>query len=87
LLTKSRASLRGDGANAQNAVLDAGLTQLTPSCHACQIFTFYKAQGKKTGASLVEEDKVELAKSLMARCALRCMHVSSISLAWSAACH
>ena len=32
-----------------------------------QIFTFYKAQGKKTGASLVEEDKVELAKSLMAR--------------------
>jgi len=30
-----------------------------------QIFTFYKAQGKKTGASLVEEDKVELAKQLM----------------------
>ena len=31
-----------------------------------QIFTFYKAQGKKTGASLVEEDKVELAKELNA---------------------
>jgi len=30
------------------------------------IFTFYKAQGKKVGSSLVEEDKVELAKSLMA---------------------
>ena len=30
------------------------------------IFTFYKAQGKKVGASLVEEDKVELAKTLMA---------------------
>jgi len=33
------------------------------------IFTFYKAQGKKTGSSLVEEDKVELAKSLMAAAA------------------
>lgn len=30
------------------------------------IFTFYKAQGKSTGSSLVEEDKVELAKSLIA---------------------
>ena len=30
------------------------------------IFTFYKAQGKKVGASLVEEDKVDLAKTLMA---------------------
>jgi phosphoglycerate kinase len=29
------------------------------------IFTFYKAQGKAVGASLVEDDKVELAKSLM----------------------
>jgi hypothetical protein len=47
-------------------VLDGCLTLLTPSFS--QIFTFYKAQGKKTGASLVEEDKVELAKSLMARC-------------------
>jgi len=30
------------------------------------IFTFYRAQGKSTGSSLVEEDKVELAKTLMA---------------------
>jgi phosphoglycerate kinase len=29
------------------------------------IFTFYKAQGLSVGSSLVEEDKVELAKSLM----------------------
>lgn len=31
------------------------------------IFTFYKAQGLAVGGSLVEEDKVELAKSLMAQ--------------------
>jgi len=30
------------------------------------IFTFYKALGKSVGASLVEDDKVELAKTLMA---------------------
>jgi len=30
------------------------------------IFTFYKAQGLSTGASLVEEDKIDLAKELMA---------------------
>ena len=30
------------------------------------IFTFYKAQGKGVGSSLVEEDKIELAKELMA---------------------
>ena len=29
------------------------------------IFTFYKAQGLKVGSSLVEEDKLELANSLM----------------------
>lgn len=29
------------------------------------IFTFYKAQGKAVGASLVEDDKIELAKSLL----------------------
>ena len=29
------------------------------------IFTFYKAQGKAVGKSLVEEDKLELATSLM----------------------
>ena len=28
------------------------------------MFTFLKAQGKNTGSSLLEEDKVELAKSL-----------------------
>ena len=30
------------------------------------IFTFYKALGKSVGASLVEDDKVELAKTSMA---------------------
>merc|ERR1711966_358434 len=30
------------------------------------IFTFYKALGKDVGASLVEDDKIELAKELMA---------------------
>ena len=29
-------------------------------------YTFLKAQGKPTGKSLVEEDKVELAKTLLA---------------------
>lgn len=29
------------------------------------IFTFYKAQGHKVGSSLVEEDKLELATSLL----------------------
>lgn len=33
------------------------------------IFTFYKAQGKSTGSSLVEEDKIELAESLIAKAA------------------
>jgi len=31
------------------------------------IFTFYRAQGLSTGSSLVEEDKVDLAKELMAK--------------------
>ncbi|MEB3161676.1 MAG: phosphoglycerate kinase [Prochlorothrix sp.] len=31
------------------------------------IFTFYKAQGKAVGSSLVEEDKLELAKELQAK--------------------
>lgn len=31
------------------------------------IFTFYKAQGLSVGSSLVEEDKLELATSLMAK--------------------
>ncbi|GAB4822809.1 hypothetical protein N2152v2_009855 [Parachlorella kessleri] len=31
------------------------------------IFTFYKAQGKAVGSSLVEEDKLDLAKDLMAK--------------------
>lgn len=29
------------------------------------IFTFYRAEGYSTGASLVEEDKIELAKQLI----------------------
>jgi phosphoglycerate kinase len=31
------------------------------------IFTFYKAQGKSVGSSLVEDDKIDLAKELMAK--------------------
>lgn len=31
------------------------------------IFTFYKALGKSVGGSLVEDDKIELAKELMAK--------------------
>ena len=31
------------------------------------IFTFYKALGKSVGASLVEDDKIDLAKELMAK--------------------
>jgi phosphoglycerate kinase len=30
-------------------------------------FTFYKAQGKEIGGSLVEEDRVEMAKALLAK--------------------
>jgi len=43
----------------------------SPAAFCAQIFTFYRAQGKKTGASLVEEDKVDLAKSLMAAAAAK----------------
>lgn len=43
------------------------LTKLFPPLPTVQIFTFYKAQGKKVGTSLVEDDKIELAKTLMAR--------------------
>jgi len=35
------------------------------------IFTFYKAMGKSVGSSLVEDDKVELAKELMAKAKAR----------------
>ena len=54
-----------------------------------QIFTFYKAQGKKTGASLVEDDKVELAKELMVRAAASCVNaaVQSASKCLSATRH
>merc|ERR1719487_2589899 len=31
------------------------------------IFTFYKALGKDVGSSLVEDDKIDLAKELMAK--------------------
>ena len=31
------------------------------------VFTFLKARGLNTGSSLVEEDKIELAKSLEAK--------------------
>ena len=34
-------------------------------CSGGMIFTFYKAQGLSVGGSLVEEDKLELAKELM----------------------
>ena len=35
------------------------------------IFTFYAAQGKSVGASLVEEDKIDLAKELMDKAAAK----------------
>ena len=35
------------------------------------IFTFYAAQGKSVGASLVEEDKIALAKELMDKAAAK----------------
>jgi hypothetical protein len=38
-----------------------------PRCSGGMIFTFYKAQGLSVGASLVEEDKLELAKELMSK--------------------
>ncbi len=31
------------------------------------IFTFFKAEGKSVGSSLVEEDKLDLAKELVAK--------------------
>jgi phosphoglycerate kinase len=39
------------------------------------IFTFYKAQGKSVGASLVEDDKVELAKELMKKAEAKAGHL------------
>ena len=36
-------------------------------CSGGMIFTFYKAQGLSVGASLVEEDKLDLARDLMAK--------------------
>lgn len=38
-----------------------------PLCSGGMIFTFYKADGKAVGASLVEEDKLDLAKELVAK--------------------
>jgi len=35
------------------------------------IFTFYKAQGKTVGSSLVEDDKIDLAKELIAKAAAK----------------
>ena len=34
------------------------------ACSGGMVFTFYKAQGLGVGSSLVEEDKLELAKEL-----------------------
>ncbi len=52
-------------------------------------YTFLKAQGKPTGKSLVEEDKVELAKSLLAKAGdklmLPCDHIVAEVLAEGAA--
>ncbi len=39
-------------------------TFLPPTHSGGMIFTFYKARGLKVGSSLVEEDKLELAKNL-----------------------
>jgi len=43
------------------------------------IFTFYKAQGKSVGASLVEDDKVDLAKELMKKAEAKAGHLSPLS--------
>lgn len=37
------------------------------SCSGGMIFTFYKARGMAVGSSLVEEDKLDLAKELEAK--------------------
>lgn len=43
-----------------------GNTFHTPvPCRGGMIFTFYRAQGYSVGASLVEEDKIDLAKELI----------------------
>ena len=39
------------------------------------IFTFYKALGKSVGASLVEDDKIDLAKELMAKAEAKCVKI------------
>ena len=44
-----------------------------PCCSGGMIFTFYKAQGLSVGASLVEEDKLELAKELMEKAKVPCL--------------
>ena len=43
------------------------------------IFTFYKAMGKAVGASLVEDDKVDLAKELMKKAEAKAGHLSPLS--------
>ena len=39
------------------------------------IFTFYKALGKSVGSSLVEDDKIDLAKELMAKAEKKCVKI------------
>ncbi|KAI9076715.1 hypothetical protein K1719_041298 [Acacia pycnantha] len=46
------------------------------------IFTFYKAQGLSVGASLVEEDKLDLAKSLLAKAKAKDYAASAILDYW-----
>jgi phosphoglycerate kinase len=54
------------------AALAASQTQRpSAAAHPPTVFTFYKAQGLSVGASLVEDDKLELAKELMASAAAR----------------
>ncbi len=45
---------------------------LSTLCSGGMIFTFYKAQGLSVGASLVEEDKLALAKELMEKAKVGC---------------
>ena len=43
-----------------------------PACSGGMIFTFYKARGMAVGGSLVEEDKLDLARELEIKAKVRC---------------
>lgn len=72
LLEASRPAFRGHAAPHAPSVCDPSWSLprpalLPPPRSGGMIFTFYKAQGLSVGSSLVEEDKLDLAKELMAK--------------------